>query len=45
MLGYYWESDAKNCPEKMSSLNQFYENVYKISPYWVNIYKVKLASG
>ena len=29
----------------MSSLNQFYENVYKISPYWVNIYKVKLASG
>ena len=29
----------------MSSLNQFYEGVYKISTYWVNIYKLKLASG
>ena len=37
MLGYYWESDANNCPEKMSSLNQFYEGVCKISTYWVNI--------
>ena len=37
MLGYYWESDANNCPEKTSSLNQFYEGVCKISTYWVNI--------